>query len=163
MVIPALTTLCVLFFGLMLIFAWEARQYRKLCDESIANIETWVVRCRDWRQRYFALELSSPRSTRSPTARRRRYHRRDRWSLDHDRCFVCGSRTISNVTNPTVAAECPGRQRLGCGCAAVPPGSTGTLQGWWPLARALASVCETRSTTTGGGAQAKGACGYGGY
>ncbi len=56
MVIPALTTLCVLFFGLMLIFAWEARQYRKLCDESIANIETWVVRCRDWRQRYFALE-----------------------------------------------------------------------------------------------------------
>ncbi len=33
MVIPALTTLCVLFFGLMLIFAWEARQYRKLCDD----------------------------------------------------------------------------------------------------------------------------------
>jgi len=55
-VIPALTTLCVLFFGLMLAYAWEARQYRKLCDESIATLERWGERCRVWRQRYFDAE-----------------------------------------------------------------------------------------------------------
>lgn len=56
MVIPVLTTLCVLFFGLMLIFAWEARLYRKLLDVEFAANERWAERCREWRQRCFALE-----------------------------------------------------------------------------------------------------------
>ena len=54
--IPVLTTLCVLFFGLMLIFAWEARLYRKLLDVEFAANERWAERCREWRQRCFALE-----------------------------------------------------------------------------------------------------------
>ena len=56
MVIPALTTLCVLFFGLMLIYAWEERQYRKRLDAEFAANERWAERCREWRQRCFALE-----------------------------------------------------------------------------------------------------------
>ena len=56
MVIPALTTLCVLFFGLMLSFISEARLYRKLLDAEFAANERWAERCREWRQRCSALE-----------------------------------------------------------------------------------------------------------
>ena len=54
--IAALIVLCVLFFVLMLSFISEARLYRKLFDAEFAANERWAERCRDWRQRYFALE-----------------------------------------------------------------------------------------------------------